>query len=115
MFKGLLFGVLLALASQVTPVYAQPLMATYDAWQTIKYFPPDQQAIALEVFYCESRWDKSAVGMYGERGIPQIHPIHFSRYEVTGDQLAEAPLLAGIVAYQIYLEQGWSAWGCYSG
>ena len=113
MFRGLLLGVLLALASQVTPVNAHPQVMSYDAWRAVKYFPPDQQVTALKIFYCESQWNTYAIGSAGERGIPQIHPIHFDYYKVTGDQLTYNPELAGIVAYFIYIEQGWSAWSCY--
>ena len=91
-----------------------------DAWDSVKYFPVEQQQRALAVFYCKSRWDKLAVGSNGEWSIPQIHPIHWTEYNINdGGRSLEAPVLAGIIAYQIYLVQeqltgnGWSAWSCY--
>ena len=38
------------------------------------------EAFALQagpVFWCESKMDPAAVGGAGERGIPQVHPVHF--------------------------------------
>ena len=115
MLRGLLLSVIL-LATSITQVEAD-LTLTNDAWDSVKYFPNELQPAALRIFYCESRWDNYAVGSAGERGIPQIHPIHWQRYGVSGERL-EAPVLAGIIAYQIYLEtkqvtrNGWSAWTC---
>lgn len=34
-------------------------------------------AVAIKVARCESRFDPRAVGRAGERGLFQIHPVHF--------------------------------------
>src|SRR3990172_7670993 len=105
MFKGILLGLLLSLGL-FTNTYAEsrPLVISYPAWQSVKYFPTwHEQNIALDIFYCESTWNPHAIGYAGERGIPQIHPIHFEAYSVDGDQLAHYPDIAGYIAYKIYL------------
>lgn len=67
---------------------------------------------AFRIVECETggTFDTYAIGRYGERGLMQIHPIHFGRFEP--DRLFE-PGYNVWAAYQLWLESGWSPWECY--
>lgn len=65
---------------------------------------------ALRVAYCESRLDPLARGRAGERGLFQIHPVHFGWLDEA--RLYE-PLYNARIAYR--LSRGgrdWHAWSC---
>lgn len=79
--------------------------------------PPQSQvpeAFALQagpVFWCESKMNPAAVGGAGERGIPQVHPVHFSamaRLGLSPDSSSD------LVRYAVRLweRQGWAPWSC---
>ena len=65
---------------------------------------------ALAVAWCESRFDPSITGAAGERGLFQIHPVHWGWLDE--DRLFD-PLYNAQMAYE--LSQGgtdWSSWTC---
>lgn len=65
---------------------------------------------ALAVARCESRFDPRAVGDAGERGIFQIHPVHFGW---VNERRLWQPLYNARVAYR--LSKGgrdWHHWTC---
>jgi len=60
---------------------------------------------ALAVSWCESRWSPNATGGASEKGLFQIHPIHFdSTYDPLENMLAAYRISSG--GYD------WSAWSC---
>ena len=60
---------------------------------------------ALAVSFCESRWSPNATGGASEKGLFQIHPIH---YDSSYDPLANVR-----AAYRISSAgYDWSAWSC---
>ena len=67
--------------------------------------PPWPSGEALAVAWCESRYDHSAVGRYGERGLFQVLP------QLWGPVPSDA---AGQVAqaYAIWRQHGWQPWTC---
>lgn len=75
---------------------------------------PEFAATYLDVAYCESRHDEKVEGLLGERGFLQIHPVHKDRIERLGftwdDMYQLWPNL--VVAYDIWLEQGFNPWSC---
>lgn len=73
-------------------------------------FPAHAEGRAIRVARCESRLDPRAVGGAGERGLFQIHPVHFSWADPR--RLFE-PIYNARVAYR--LSRGgtsWRAWTC---
>ena len=66
---------------------------------------------ALPILQCESGWRSEAVGLLGELGIAQIHPIH--RAEMAGlglDFYSEHDRLLFAVILQE--RRGWAPWSC---
>lgn len=60
---------------------------------------------ALAVSFCESRWSPNATGGASEKGLFQIHPIHYdSSYDPLSNVLAAYRISSG--GYD------WSAWSC---
>ena len=73
--------------------------------------PEDMQANIVAVVQCESRWDPRAVGMLGERGLLQIHPIHRAPMAKAGlDFGQEGDRLRW--AIRIFEGNGWGPWAC---
>lgn len=66
---------------------------------------------AFRIVDCETggTWNPLAVGALGERGLFQIHPIHFWRFDA--DRLFD-PEYNTWAAYQLYREGGWTPWSC---
>lgn len=68
-------------------------------------FPPETHDKALVIARCESGWNTGATGSAGERGLFQIHPIHFdSTYDTLGNVRAAYRISSG--------GRDWSAWSC---
>ena len=60
---------------------------------------------ALAVSWCESRWSPNATGGASEKGLFQIHPIHFdSTYDPLGNAVAAYRISSG--GYD------WTSWSC---
>ena len=91
-----------------------PRVLRYGDWLAVRSFPVREQMTAARVLWCETRGlsdDEAnyAVGAAGERGRWQIHPIHherFAAYDLTD------PAQAGLVAFILWQERGWSVWAC---
>ncbi len=68
-------------------------------------WPYDARWAAKAVARCESGWNTNATGSAGERGIWQIHPIHYdSTYDPVGNAYAALRISGG--------GYNWSAWSC---
>lgn len=64
---------------------------------------------ALRVFWCESNYNRYAVGAAGELGLAQLHPRwHLWRFD--GDPFD--PIINLRAALSLYNEQGWRPWSC---
>ena len=73
-------------------------------------FPSATEDAAIRVARCESRLNRWAVGRAGERGLFQIHPIHF--YWMDERRLFD-PVYNARIAYR--LSRGgtsWRHWAC---
>lgn len=73
-------------------------------------FPASTEGAAIRVARCESRLDRFAVGRAGERGLFQIHPIHFSWAQ---PRRLFDPVWNSRIAYR--LSRGgttWRHWSC---
>jgi len=64
---------------------------------------PCQEALA--VAWCESRLDSQATGMYGERGLFQVHPAFWG-------PVPEDPVGQVAQAFAIWQQHGWEVWTC---
>ena len=76
-------------------------------------FPGDQLDTAVNVAWCESRFDTGARAPYGYTGLWQIDPaIHGWRAEALFGPSASLadPKVNAAVAAQIVAEQGWRPW-----
>ena len=62
--------------------------------------------------YCESHRRTRSVGIYGELGLAQIHPVHF---DLVDEERLFEPRYNLLVAWRIYTMQGKTAWSCYKG
>jgi hypothetical protein len=68
-------------------------------------FPDWAVDAALRVLACESGGNPNATGSLGERGLFQIHPLHYdSTYDPLGNVLAAYRISGGGVS--------WAAWSC---
>lgn len=90
--------------AQITPDISQAVQAAFG----------DQANIALHIVAAESKGDPYAVGGAGERGIFQIHPIHFSSGRgplgYTWDDMWN-PIANTAVAKWLFQNQGgWRPW-----
>jgi len=103
------------------PVYVQPkLSPAIDSAMmreivTAAGFPPETQAAALAVAWCESSYRPDVVGAAGELGLFQIHPVHFAYLRDTFGPAVDiaSPDVNAWYAYR--LSQGgtnWSHWSC---
>ena len=70
-------------------------------------------AEAERIVTCETggTWNPLTVGDAGERGLFQIHPIHFWRFDA--DRLFD-PVYNTWAAFQLYQERGWKPWSCWN-
>ena len=70
-------------------------------------------ATAMRIVDCETggTFYAGSVGDYGERGLFQIHEVHWHKPECSGDLFDPAYNTA--CAYSIWLEQGWNPWSCW--
>mgnify|MGYP001600806428 CR=1 FL=1 len=63
------------------------------------------------IILCESAWDMQAVGVAGERGLAQVHPIHDRRMSrMSLDPQVERDRI--IMAVALYRERGTQPWSC---
>lgn len=88
------------------PVY-RPWAGDAEQWRGLvaSVFPPATVDAALRVIQCESRGNPFATGSAGERGLFQVHPLHFdSTYDPLGNVLAAYRISSG--------GADWSAWSC---
>lgn len=64
---------------------------------------------ALRVFWCESGYNRFAIGLANEIGLSQLHPQwHMWRFD--GDPFH--PVVNLRAALSLYNETGWSEWTC---
>lgn len=86
-------------------VYSSGL-SSVQAWLAQSPWPPELWPTAERVIMCESSGNPAAVGPGGYVGLMQVDPsLHGP---VPADPVAQ--LAQG---YDVYLRQGWGAWGCY--
>jgi len=68
-------------------------------------FPAENVDSVLRVMSCESGGNAGATGAAGERGLMQIHPLHFdSTYDPEGNLRAAYRISGG--------GYSWAAWSC---
>lgn len=76
-------------------------------------WPEDRLAEALAVSGCESGWRPDAVGMAGEIGLFQLHPVNAGRFDFHGAPLDPSnPTQNAYIALRIWERDGWAAWSC---
>jgi hypothetical protein len=80
----------------------EPLLPTLE---DIICAPPWPCQEALAVAWCESRLDPQAAGMYGERGLFQVHPAFWGA-------VPEDPVGQVAQAFAIWQHHGWEVWTC---
>lgn len=73
--------------------------------------PAEFAASAGPVFWCESKFNPAAVGSAGERGIPQIHPVHFPAMRKLGLSPESSSDLVQY-AVRMWERSGWGPWSC---
>lgn len=80
-------------------------------------FPEREWSTAHCISYYETRGQadpNAAIGIYGERGRFQIHPIHASRFTAHGwvfEVDAHDPWKNTVIAYEIWQDNlGWTPW-----
>lgn len=95
-------------AAAVTPAPRfTPWFGDVEQWRTLvaSVFPASAVDAALRVMACESGGNPWATGSAGERGLFQIHPLHFdSTYDPLGNVLAAYRISGGGAS--------WAAWTC---
>ncbi len=72
-----------------------------------RWFPESEWATAECIVERESGWNPWAIGRAGERGLMQIHPIHFWAYDA--DRLFEIDYNIA-VAHDMWTGSGWRPW-----
>jgi soluble lytic murein transglycosylase-like protein len=76
------------------------------SWLAASQWPSQYHAVVARIIQCESSGNPGAVSSAGYVGLMQIAPwFHGS---VPSDPVAQLNQ-----AYEVYLKQGWGAWGCY--
>jgi hypothetical protein len=76
----------------------------------LRVFGPRHGPAAVRVAWCESRLDRRALGAAGERGLFQIHPVHFGW--VDERRLWEPRYNARIALRLSRGGRDWSPWTC---
>lgn len=118
MFSWLLIATIVVSSYSYQAIEYRPDSLPYDVWTVVKYFPPDEQQHAADVFWCETHWDNFVVGKAGEVSIAQIHPIWMNKYKLYGYWYLDYELVGQIAAniwWQSYIQtgNGWLPWsGC---
>lgn len=101
---------LLALLICLALVAAEPAPAQLSVRAAICQVFGSRCAAALTVARCESRLNPFALGQAGERGLFQIHPVHFGWVD---ERRLWQPRYNSLIAYR--LSRGgtsWRAWTC---
>ena len=95
--------------AQAAPAASTGVISSFAYERTCIYFPTNCD-YAYSVFMCESGMRPWAIGAAGEKGVAQIHPIHWARFGMPPDdldgQLAQAAMIVAAL--------GWGAWSCAS-
>ena len=73
--------------------------------------PAEMAEDAVEVVWCESRWNPEAIGWYGERGLLQVSPIHQPAMG-RADLDYEREVDRWLYAITLWDRQGWGPWSC---
>lgn len=86
-------------------VYSSALASVQSALAESPW-PPELWPTVERIIQCESSGNPAAIGPGGYRGLMQVDPrLHGP---VPGDAVGQLTQ-----AYDVYLRQGWGAWGCY--
>lgn len=89
------------------PPQVQDSFIGVEQWRGLveSIFPAFSVETVLRIMRCESGGNSNATGSAGERGLMQIHPLHFdSTYDPTGNLLAAFRISGGGTS--------WGAWTC---
>lgn len=89
-----------------------PVSSAREARAVIRAVFGDRASAALRVASCETggTFDSRALGSAGERGLFQVHPVHFGRLDES--RLFE-PLYNARFAFRLsHGGTDWSAWSC---
>jgi soluble lytic murein transglycosylase-like protein len=94
-------------AAASVPVYTPiPYSGGVEQWRPLvaSIFPAESVDAALRVIACESGGNANATGAAGERGLFQVHPIHWdSSYDPEANVRAALRISGGY---------SWNAWTC---
>ena len=79
--------------------------------EAVRFWPEEERLNALRVAWCESNWRDDVIGLLGEEGEWQLHPIHGDVPDLLDDRALQAS--------QLWREAGengeigsWAPWSC---